>query len=76
MGTGLEVIDPSVESAVPQFGMLGDATNDGFIDLLDVVCFRFMGRDCPFFPTSDIDGSGTVDFSDICPFIEIVLNQN
>ena len=39
MGTGLEVIDPSVESTVPQFGMLGDSTNDGFIDLLDVVCF-------------------------------------
>jgi len=77
LGTkGFEVIDPSEENTVPQFNRLGDATNDGFIDLLDVTCFRFIGRDCGFFFTSDIDGNGAVDFADICPFFEIVLDQN
>jgi len=74
--TGFEVIDPSEENTEPQFGMMGDATNDGFIDLLDVTCFRFIGRDCGFFLTSDIDENGVVDFADICPFIDIVLEQN
>lgn len=69
------VFDPSEEDTVPQFGTLGDATGDGFIDLVDVACFQNIGTDCGLFSTTDINGDNVIDLLDLCPFIELILEQ-
>lgn len=71
----IEVPDPSVENDLPEFGMLGDITDDGFIDLLDVGCFRNIGTDCGVFQNADINGDGVVDLLDLPGFIDIILQQ-
>ncbi len=69
------VRDPSEEKTDPVFGMLGDITNDGFINMMDVACFRNLIADCGFFPNTDINGDGNIDLLDLCPFILIILEQ-
>ena len=74
-GGDTDVPDPSVENTVPEFGMLGDTTDDGFIDLLDVGCFQNIDVDCGVFQNTDINGDGQIDLLDVPGFVEIILQQ-
>lgn len=72
-----EVVDPTVENDKPNFGMLGDVNDDGFIDLLDVGSLRnHFANDAPIlFEQADINGDGVVDLFDGFLLLDLLLNQ-
>ena len=73
-GEGLTVTDPSVEDDQPVAGQLGDAFEDGFVNLLDVACFANF-QTCPGnIDTADVNQDGIISLLDYPPLVEIILS--
>ena len=69
-GDALPVTDPT-PAAEPNFGQFADVNEDGFVDLRDLSCMS----DFPVTCGLDVNGDGSIDLLDICPLIQIILQE-
>jgi len=69
VGNGVIIL---AEAAVGCDFEVGDANQDGSVDLLDVSAFVGIVTDGGFVCEADVNGDGTVDLLDVQPFIDIL----